>query len=212
MVALTGSGHHAEIVRPGTRSPEGIPARAFKGGKGLKALPPSAIVEEKRIALRELKMSVQTTPGMTRVLVMAFGRLRLPFTMMQATRSRAQWTISDCDRNRILRMLHKATRSWNRMLKWAKKSSFLSQTGKSHLMMMMRMRTLSHKDETQGTVATVAAEVELKSPLDVQVGGPCAVRSDQVENSDQHAALRDTKRWSRREQRFRTCCRGRRRR
>jgi len=46
MVALTGSGHHAEIVRPGTRSPEGIPARAFKGGKGLKALPPSAIVEE----------------------------------------------------------------------------------------------------------------------------------------------------------------------
>jgi len=46
MVALTGSGHHAEIVRPGTRSPEGIPARAFKGGKGLKTLPQSAIVEE----------------------------------------------------------------------------------------------------------------------------------------------------------------------
>ena len=46
MVALTGSGHHAEIIRPGTRSPEGIPARAFKGGKGLKTLPQSAIVEE----------------------------------------------------------------------------------------------------------------------------------------------------------------------
>ena len=46
MVALTGSGHHAEIVRPGTRSPEGLPATAFKGGKGIKTLPQSAIVEE----------------------------------------------------------------------------------------------------------------------------------------------------------------------
>lgn len=46
MVALTDSGHHAEIVRPGTRSPEGIPPRAIKGGKGLKTLPQSAIVEE----------------------------------------------------------------------------------------------------------------------------------------------------------------------
>ena len=46
MVALTGSGHHAEIVRPGTRSPEGIPATALKGGKGIKALPSSAVIEE----------------------------------------------------------------------------------------------------------------------------------------------------------------------
>ncbi len=55
MVALTGSGHHAEIVRPGTRSPEGIPARAFKGGKGLKALPPSAIVEEQEESSAQTK-------------------------------------------------------------------------------------------------------------------------------------------------------------
>ena len=46
MVALTNSGHHADIVRVGTRSPEGIPRRALKGGKGLKRPPASAIFED----------------------------------------------------------------------------------------------------------------------------------------------------------------------
>lgn len=46
MVALTNSGHHADIVRVGTRSPEGIPRRALKGGKGLKRPPSSAIFED----------------------------------------------------------------------------------------------------------------------------------------------------------------------
>ena len=44
MVALTDSGHHADIVRPGTRSPEPMIQRAVKGGKGLKK-PISAIFE-----------------------------------------------------------------------------------------------------------------------------------------------------------------------
>lgn len=84
MVALTGSGHHAEIVRPGTRSPEGISPRAFKGGKGLKGPPPGAIVEEDedsaprtkaehaddvqhdtstRNSIREIAASVHDDPG-----------------------------------------------------------------------------------------------------------------------------------------------------
>lgn len=46
IVALTDSGRHADIIRAGTRSPEGIPPRALKGGKGIKSLPASAIVEE----------------------------------------------------------------------------------------------------------------------------------------------------------------------
>ena len=44
MIALTDSGHHADIVRPGTRSPEPVIQRAVKGGKGLKK-PISAIFE-----------------------------------------------------------------------------------------------------------------------------------------------------------------------
>ena len=44
MVALTNSGHHVDVIRTGTRSPEGVPKRAFRGGKGLKK-PPSAIFE-----------------------------------------------------------------------------------------------------------------------------------------------------------------------
>lgn len=46
MVELTNSGHHAEIVRPGTRSPEGVSKRPTRGSKGLKHLPSSPIVEE----------------------------------------------------------------------------------------------------------------------------------------------------------------------
>ena len=44
MIALTDSGHHADIVRPGTRSPDGAIQRAVKGGKGVKK-PVSAIFE-----------------------------------------------------------------------------------------------------------------------------------------------------------------------
>ena len=42
--ALTDSGHHPDIVRPGTRSPDPVIQRAVKGGKGLKK-PISAIFE-----------------------------------------------------------------------------------------------------------------------------------------------------------------------
>ena len=44
IIALTNSGKHAEIIRPGTRSPEPEIMRQLKGGKGLKK-PPSAIME-----------------------------------------------------------------------------------------------------------------------------------------------------------------------
>ena len=46
MVELTNSGHHADIVRPGTRSPEGLSKRPTRGSKGLKHLPSSPIFEE----------------------------------------------------------------------------------------------------------------------------------------------------------------------
>ena len=45
IVALTTSGRHEDIVRPGTRSPE-AGERARKGGKGLKSLPTSVLYEE----------------------------------------------------------------------------------------------------------------------------------------------------------------------
>ncbi|KAJ9615621.1 TAT-binding protein-like protein 7, AAA ATPase [Cladophialophora chaetospira] len=46
LVKLTDSGNHAEIVREGSRDPEGIPPRAMKGGKGLKYPSKSTIDEE----------------------------------------------------------------------------------------------------------------------------------------------------------------------
>ena len=46
IVALTTSGRHEDIVRPGTRSPELGAERARKGGKGLKSLPTSVLYEE----------------------------------------------------------------------------------------------------------------------------------------------------------------------
>ena len=46
IVALTNSGHHADIIRAGTRSPELEIQRARKGGKGLKKLPASVVYEE----------------------------------------------------------------------------------------------------------------------------------------------------------------------
>ena len=45
VVALTNSGHHVEVVRAGSKGPEGIPARAMKGGKGLK-YPSNSTIEE----------------------------------------------------------------------------------------------------------------------------------------------------------------------
>ncbi len=46
IVALTNSGHHADIIRPGTRSPELEIQRARKGGKGMKKVPASIVFEE----------------------------------------------------------------------------------------------------------------------------------------------------------------------
>lgn len=46
VVALTNSGNHVEVIRAGSRDPEGIPPRAMKGGKGLKYPSKSTINEE----------------------------------------------------------------------------------------------------------------------------------------------------------------------
>lgn len=46
IVALTDSGHHMDIIRPGTRSPEANITRAKRGGKGIKKLPTSVVYEE----------------------------------------------------------------------------------------------------------------------------------------------------------------------
>ncbi|ETI25778.1 hypothetical protein G647_02552 [Cladophialophora carrionii CBS 160.54] len=53
LVKLTDSGHHAEVVREGSRDPEGIPARAMKGGKGLKYPSKSTIDEESQSQPKE---------------------------------------------------------------------------------------------------------------------------------------------------------------
>ncbi|CAD6593795.1 MAG: hypothetical protein ASARMPREDX12_008096 [Alectoria sarmentosa] len=44
VVALTNSGHHVDVVRPGTRSPPTV--RPTKGGKGVKKMPASIVYEE----------------------------------------------------------------------------------------------------------------------------------------------------------------------
>ncbi|ETN37401.1 uncharacterized protein HMPREF1541_08392 [Cyphellophora europaea CBS 101466] len=46
IIALTNSGNHVEVVREGSRDPEGIPPRALKGGKGLKYPSKSTIDED----------------------------------------------------------------------------------------------------------------------------------------------------------------------
>ena len=46
VVALTNSGNHVEVVRAGSKDPEGVPARAMKGGKGIKYPSKSTIDEE----------------------------------------------------------------------------------------------------------------------------------------------------------------------
>ncbi|KAI9740996.1 MAG: hypothetical protein M1834_002707 [Cirrosporium novae-zelandiae] len=59
IIALSNSGHHAEIVRAGTRSPE-VPSRVLRGGKGLKTLPKSTIIEEEE---EEERDSIPNTNG-----------------------------------------------------------------------------------------------------------------------------------------------------
>lgn len=46
VIALTNSGRHVEVIRAGSHDPEGVPPRAMKGGKGLKAPSKSTIDEE----------------------------------------------------------------------------------------------------------------------------------------------------------------------
>lgn len=46
IVALTDSGHHADIIRRGTKSPELGSERSRKGGKSIKTLPTSVVYEE----------------------------------------------------------------------------------------------------------------------------------------------------------------------
>lgn len=46
IVALTDSGRHEDIIRPGTRSPEPGQARPRRGGKSVKTLPTSIVYEE----------------------------------------------------------------------------------------------------------------------------------------------------------------------
>ncbi|KIY03355.1 uncharacterized protein Z520_00046 [Fonsecaea multimorphosa CBS 102226] len=53
LVKLTDSGNHVEVVREGSRDPEGIPARAMKGGKGLKYPSKSTINEESQSQPKE---------------------------------------------------------------------------------------------------------------------------------------------------------------
>lgn len=56
IVALTTSGRHEDVVRPGTRSPE-AGERVRKGGKGLKSLPTSVLYEEEESSA-QTRMSI----------------------------------------------------------------------------------------------------------------------------------------------------------
>ena len=59
LFALTNSGNHIEITRPPTKSPEALPARPTKGGKGLKK-PPSAIYEAEDESSARVSEQVKT--------------------------------------------------------------------------------------------------------------------------------------------------------
>lgn len=50
VVALTNSGHHVDVVRPGTRSPPIV--RPTKGGKGVKKMPASIVYEDEESLAR----------------------------------------------------------------------------------------------------------------------------------------------------------------
>ena len=58
VVALTNSGHHIDVVRPGTRSPPTV--RPTKGGKGVKKVPASIVYEEDEESLARTKEQLDT--------------------------------------------------------------------------------------------------------------------------------------------------------
>lgn len=58
VVALTNSGHHVDVVRPGTRSPPTV--RPTKSGKGVKKLPTSIVYEEDEDSLTRMKEHLDT--------------------------------------------------------------------------------------------------------------------------------------------------------
>lgn len=60
IVALTDSGRHADIVRPGTRSPEVGAFRAKRGSKGAKKLPASVVYEENEESSGQIRDEKQT--------------------------------------------------------------------------------------------------------------------------------------------------------
>ena len=59
LVKLTNSGNHVEVVREGSRDPEGVPPRAMKGGKGLKYPSKSTIDEESQSQAKEEEVEVE---------------------------------------------------------------------------------------------------------------------------------------------------------
>ena len=58
VVALTNSGHHVDVVRPGTRSPPTV--RPTKGGKGVKKVPASVVYEEDEESSARTKEQLNT--------------------------------------------------------------------------------------------------------------------------------------------------------
>ncbi len=60
IVQLTESGRHADIVRPGTRSPELEAHRPRRGGKGIKKPPTSTVFEQEEESSPETKNQAQT--------------------------------------------------------------------------------------------------------------------------------------------------------
>lgn len=58
VVALTNSGHHVDVVRPGTRSPP--TGRPTKGGKGVKKMPASIVYEEDEESSARTKEQLDT--------------------------------------------------------------------------------------------------------------------------------------------------------
>lgn len=58
VVALTNSGHHVDVVRPGTRSPPTV--RPTKGSKGVKKMPASIVYEEDEESSARIKGQLNT--------------------------------------------------------------------------------------------------------------------------------------------------------
>ena len=60
IVALTNSGRHEDVIRPGTRSPEPVTERPRRGGKSVKTLPTSVVYEEEESS-GQLRNSIEDT-------------------------------------------------------------------------------------------------------------------------------------------------------